>query len=49
MSASTALDGRGAVHIDRIIKECIADRLPRKAAEVRIAAAEALAEVLDAA
>lgn len=43
----TILDGRGAVHIDRIVNECITNRLDIRTAEVRLYAAASLAEVLD--
>lgn len=41
------LDGRGAVHIDRIVNECINDRLDVKTIGIRLYVAALLAEVLD--
>lgn len=47
MSATTALDGPGAVHIERIVRECIAARTPAHTATIRLLAATDLAGVLD--
>ena len=43
----TILDGRGAVHIDRIVNECITNRLDIRTIGTRLYVAALLAEVLD--
>ena len=47
MTATTALDGPGAVHIERIVRECIAARTPAPTTATRLLAATDLADVLD--
>lgn len=47
MMRPTILDGRGAVHIDRIVSECIENRTDPKVVAVRLEVASLLADVLD--
>ena len=47
MTATTALDGPGAVHVERIVRECIAARTPAPTTAPRLHAAAYLADVLD--
>lgn len=44
---TTALDGPGAVRIDRIVRDCIAARTPAPTTANRLHAAAYLADVLD--
>lgn len=43
----TILDGRGAVHIDRIVNECITNRLDVRTVGIRLYVAALIAEVMD--
>ena len=43
-----ALDGAGAVHVDRIVRDCLARRLPADETRIRLLVAATAAEVLDA-
>ena len=43
----TALDGPGACHVDRIVRECIAARTPAARAHIRLIAAADFGDVLD--